>query len=181
MDPSHGEFGLASWWQRALAILLDGMIISLTTGVLAAILLHIDAHGKTATGSDHPTIGDLIALYYVLIAPALVYYSVFDGSGQTIGKLALGIAVRDVHSGRPIGVLRAFIRRFVYYTFFLLLVVPGILNVLSPLWDAGNQAWHDKVARSEVVRLKEDRRTAWRTTGTAQVRLDDRSEMEPQA
>jgi uncharacterized RDD family membrane protein YckC len=141
MEPSHGNYGLASWGQRAAAILLDGLIISLTTGVLAAIILHIDERGQTITGgttNPHPPIGGVIAFYYILVAPALVYYSVFDGSGQTIGKLALGIAVRDVRSGRPIGVLRAFVRRFVNCTLFLLLVVPGILNVLSPLWDAQN-------------------------------------------
>jgi len=113
------------------------------------------------------------------VAPALVYYAVFDGSGQTIGKLALGIAVRDVRSGQPIGVLRAFMRRFVYCTFFLLLVVPGIHNVLSPLWDAENQARHDKLVGSKVVRLKEDHRSGRRATETAEVPLDDRSETNP--
>ena len=35
----------------------------------------------------------------------------------------------------------------------ILLVIPAVLDCLWPLWDGQNQAWHDKYAKSVVVRI----------------------------
>ena len=32
-----------------------------------------------------------------------------------------------------------------------LLLIPGLLDVLSPLWDGRRQTWHDKAVNSVVV------------------------------
>jgi len=78
---------------------------------------------------------------------------VFNGlTGQTLGKMALHIRVVDATTGAPIGVPRAMLRYLVYALLWIACVIPGLVNVLSPLWDPRNQAWHDKAARSVVVR-----------------------------
>ena len=74
--------------------------------------------------------------------------------GQTVGKIALGIAVRDARTGGPIGFWRALGRNAITVVFRLLLYIPYILDSLAPLWDARRQAWHDKVVHSVVVDLK---------------------------
>jgi PASTA domain/RDD family len=55
--------------------------------------------------------------------------------------------VRDRTSLGRIGYPRAFARWFVIALFWLVLLLPGLLDGLSPLWDAKRQAWHDKVVR----------------------------------
>ena len=90
---------------------------------------------------------------------AIAYYAVLNGSetGQTFGKWALGIQVRDAAgAGGTIGVQRAALR---YVTVGLFRIVPfflafTILDGLWPLWDRHRQALHDKIAGSVVVRVR---------------------------
>jgi uncharacterized RDD family membrane protein YckC len=65
----------------------------------------------------------------------------------------VGIAVRDIDTGGPVGAGRALLRRFVFFVTYLGLIL-FVLNALSPLWDRRRQAWHDKVVRSCVVDIR---------------------------
>jgi uncharacterized RDD family membrane protein YckC len=76
-----------------------------------------------------------------------------DGSerGATLGKRALKIQVRDATAGGPVGVGKALLRRFVFVILWLPFIIPGLINVLSPLWDKKRQSWHDKATNSVVI------------------------------
>jgi uncharacterized RDD family membrane protein YckC len=151
---------LAQWWKRLVAIIIDGVILGLTFFVIA-LVIGAAAAGHTTSNTDQTATGrSLLAAYFVfsLIAaiPASIYYAAMNGSrrGQTVGKMALGIAVRDARTGAPIGFWRALGRYLVTIVFHWLLYIPYVLDSLAPLWDARRQAWHDKVAHSVVVDLK---------------------------
>src|SRR4051812_18971074 len=78
----------AGWWQRAGAELIDGLIISAPTAVLAAVLgLGFVGWGVVSS----------IAGFF--------YNAVLDGgpAGQTFGKMALRIQTRDDETGGSIG------------------------------------------------------------------------------
>jgi uncharacterized RDD family membrane protein YckC len=83
----------------------------------------------------------------------LAYYTAFHGSesGQTPGKRVTGIAVRDAHSAGRASYGKALARIFVMMVFQLVSLVQ-VLNFLWPLWDPRNQALHDKIAGTIVVR-----------------------------
>ena len=86
---------------------------------------------------------------------SLGYFSFLDGGrgGQTVGKMAVGIAVRDIDTGGAVGAGRALVRRvFFFATYFGLILF--VLNALSPLWDPRRRAWHDKIVRSCVVSIR---------------------------
>jgi uncharacterized RDD family membrane protein YckC len=85
----------------------------------------------------------------VSILVGLIYFSYFDGSasGQTIGKMALGIRVIDFRGGGPIGFGRGFIR----WLGRILSSIPCFLGYLWALWDKEKQGWHDKIATTVVV------------------------------
>ena len=51
----------------------------------------------------------------------------------------------------PIGYGKALGRRLLASLFWWLLLIPGLLDVLWPLWDGRRQTWHDKVVGSVVV------------------------------
>lgn len=146
---------LAAWWQRGVAIIVDMIIVSIPTIIVTTILDSSAATSSSSSGSPHAAASALVS-ELVSLAIVLAYFGWLDGgqAGQTVGKRLLGIATRDASTGGPIGTWRAVLRRFIYVILFALFFLPGALNALSPLWDRRNQAWHDKAASSDVVRVR---------------------------
>lgn len=141
---------LADWWRRAVAIVLDIFIVAAPMGIVGAVFGLI----KTTTLADGTTRYEpRPALLLLGSIATLAYSAVMDGGprGATVGKMAMKIRVVDATTGMPIGTGRAFVRRLVYLLLFNALIVPGIINALSPLWDKRRQAWHDRAANSLVV------------------------------
>lgn len=156
---------LAPWWKRLVAIIIDNIILGLGVFILALIIGIIANASRTqGTGSSGTTtqthgaavLVGLIILWLLVSIPIGLYYAIMNGSrrGQTVGKLALSIAVRDARTGAPIGFWRAAGRFAITIVFTLLLYIPYLLDSLAPLWDKRRQSWHDKVARTVVVDLK---------------------------
>jgi uncharacterized RDD family membrane protein YckC len=132
----------AGWWSRVGAYLVDMVILLVSLFLVAAI--------GGAAGR-----GVAITLVVVwLIAVLLGYWVYFEGSesGQTIGKRALGIRVRDDGGGRASygqALGRNLVARFIG-----LIPLIGLVDLLWPLWDNANQCLHDKAASTIVVRAR---------------------------
>jgi uncharacterized RDD family membrane protein YckC len=166
--PSYGyvavpvdRFGrpLAAWWQRLVAIILDLLILGVPKSILTAIFV-----GRSTAFSSSWR-GGVIVLGVIFALIDLAYFGLLNGSeqGQTVGQMALGIAVRDESSGGAIDPKRAGLRILVLYPGIVLQwlpVVGSILGIytlvaaLSPLWDRGRQGFHDKVAHTNVVKVR---------------------------
>ena len=95
-------------------------------------------------------------LFVLASIPFMLYYGIMNGSkrGQTVGKMALGIAVRDARTGGPIGFWRGVGRYAITVVFYVVFLIPYLIDNLSPLWDGRRQAWHDHVVHSVVVERK---------------------------
>lgn len=152
---------LAPWWKRLVAILIDSVIlvfgyVILVLAVTAAVTQGSNSVSSSSSTSGASALAAVAALWVLLSIPAAVYYAMMNGSrrGQTLGKMALGIAVRDAQTGGPIGFWRGLWRNLITIVFEVAFSIPYLLDSLAPLWDARRQAWHDKVARSVVVDLK---------------------------
>jgi uncharacterized RDD family membrane protein YckC len=160
LDPVVGQ-PLAPWWKRLVAILIDLAIIGVCYYIVI-LAITIATHGGThKTTSNKPVdvaalIVGLVVLIVLSALPAAIYYGIMNGSarGQTVGKMAMGIAVRDSRHLHKIGFWRAFGRYLIMVVFMIALYIPYILDVLAPLWDGRRQAWHDKVAHSVVIDLR---------------------------
>jgi len=148
---------LAPWWKRFLAILIDSMVLGITIILVVSIIgaaagpSHSSSNNQALTAGQ--AFGAFVGIFVIVFIPYLLYYGLLNGSrrGQTLGKLALGIAVRDARTGGPIGVWRGMGRYAMTMLFYVVLVVPFIIDNLSPLWDGRRQAWHDHVVHSVVV------------------------------
>jgi uncharacterized RDD family membrane protein YckC len=144
---------MARWWQRLVALFLDLGILAVPDSIIvSAIAGSAVSAGATGLSDVSPRLWEAIG---VAVVVTLGYFSFLDGgrAGQTVGKRAVGIAVRDANTGGPVGAGRALLRRFVFFaTYFGLILF--VLNALSPLWDRRRQAWHDKIARTDVVSLR---------------------------
>ena len=142
------------WWKRVCAALIDFVTLSIPNGIISSLL------GGNAVQTD-PVTGvaslDLTAAYVaafvISIVGSFVYYVVMEGgpAAATVGKMAMHITVRDASTWEPIGYGRALGRRLLGMVLWWLLLIPGLLDVLSPLWDGRRQTWHDKAVNSVVV------------------------------
>ena len=172
---------LAQWWQRLLAYLLDGAILSGVTTVLAFPFLrdffvwYLDLLRDLSRASSEPDFTTLstqiteqmqkfiLPLVAISVVVGLIYNTLFlTRSGATPGKMALGIRVRRVERPGPLTLVEALRRQALQIGLSILSLVPILSTLASPaslldslwlLWDPRRQTLHDKVADT-VVEVK---------------------------
>ena len=160
---------LASWGKRVGAALIDLLVLLVPTIIIMAALGigafaggDLECVNNPVTGVTECTGGDasfVVSLILMQLVPyvLLALYSTFmNGSerGQTIGKRALKIQVRDEKTGGPIGYGKAFLRWLVSAGLGLITCgIGGLVDALFPLWDNKRQTIHDKAVSSLVVEL----------------------------
>lgn len=173
---------LAGWWQRAGAVLIDFLVLAVITILLTLPLIrdmfnafgdYFDASMTAAeNGTPAPSstqfqsdvAGPLAAVSAISLALSFVYNVGFLVWKQaTLGKLVLGLRVR-LRERPELPVPTVLIRWAVQSGVpGLLAMVPFVgaisglftlLNSLWPLWDDKRQAIHDKVAKTNVVRIR---------------------------
>jgi uncharacterized RDD family membrane protein YckC len=148
-QPQGSRADYASWGRRVGAYLLDSLVIAVP--LIAIIVLALVAGDP---GDKNDASWGIIGIAYLLtIVAPFVYFTVMHGreSGQSLGKRWVGIRVVDDSTGSSIGYGRAFGRYAMAFVFWIV-VIPAILDFLWPLWDQKNQALHDKVVGSVVVK-----------------------------
>ena len=152
---------LAEWWQRLVAFVIDGFILAIPRIVITAIVVGSSGNSFLSTAWLPGVI--LTGIAFAIIGVA--YFALLNGSekGQTVGQMALGIAVRDEVNGGAIGPPRAGLRILVLYPGVAIGWIPftnfvtGIWTLvagLSPLWDDRRHGFHDKVAHTDVIKVR---------------------------
>jgi uncharacterized RDD family membrane protein YckC len=142
-------------------MILDGLILGVPWLIVNGVVTAAFGTPRTVDiGSRVETTKSLgaggVILVFVFIVVQALYFACFNGqgTGQTVGNRAPGIAVRDAETGEPIGIGRGLLRWFIRVLLYAALVLPGLLNDFFPLWDQRHQTIADKAARSVVIRLK---------------------------
>jgi uncharacterized RDD family membrane protein YckC len=149
---------LSPWWKRFLAFLIDSMLLGIVLIIILVVIAAASRSSNSSTTNSQPlspgqAIVGFAFLFVLASIPFVLYYGIMNGSkrGQTLGKMALSIVVRDARTGGPIGFWRGVGRYAITIVFYLVLFIPYLIDNLSPLWDTRRQAWHDKVVHSVVV------------------------------
>lgn len=169
--PGYGYPGAtvkAGFWARFAAFVIDGIVVGLFA-IPAYIALaagdtkiercsiddsgNFDPSGTVDNGLCEVPTGSTWAIFGVLLALAfvagIIYFAKLEGgSGQTLGKRALGIKVVDSRTGGSIGTGRGVGRYFAR----ILSQLVCYLGYLWMLWDPEKQTWHDKMVNSYVVK-----------------------------
>ncbi|MDA8184656.1 MAG: RDD family protein [Actinomycetota bacterium] len=159
---------MSAWWRRVGAYLIDAIIVGVPLTILdVALSIGSIAHtvscsppGSSVSSTCVSTrfgifSGGFLLLEILGVVVTAIYFGLLDGSarGQTVGKMAAGIVLRDADSGGPVGFWRAAARPVLWTLFFYLFFVPGVLNFLWAAWDSRHQCWHDKIVRTTVARV----------------------------
>lgn len=154
VQPDYGQpYGqmprsLAGFWIRFGAALIDGIIIGIVNLILALFL------------------SDMLSQIVALLVSAGYFVYFHATQGQSLGQKAVSIKVIDEQTGELIDYGRAGIRWFVSQLATVATIIFGPLNPLTGiisiailigylwmLWDANNQTWHDKAAKTVVVKV----------------------------
>jgi uncharacterized RDD family membrane protein YckC len=148
---------LAEWWRRAVATLIDGVIVgALTLAILAVMGVGFFANGTIGAGE---VIVGLLVGTIVFAGLALLYAPlVMDRTdGQTLGKMMAGCRVVRT-DGKRVEFWWAALREVVVKGLLVGIasaITGGIawfVDVLWPIPDPENRALHDYVVDSRVVK-----------------------------
>ena len=146
----------AGFWIRALAFSIDNMILNIIyvvffiTGGLAVYF--------ASDTQDWLMILDralMLTIPYniVMLTITIGYFTYLHGStGQTIGKMVCQLKVVQ-ENGEPLSYGKSFLRWVGY------LVSAVVLNIgfLWVAFDKNKQGWHDKIARTYVIELANEK------------------------
>lgn len=173
---------LAGWWARFGAWLLDGIITGLISLLVAFPWVQkigeayvdffreaLDAAEQGTPAPDSAALvaelgPSLIGVSLISLGLTLVYQAAFlRWRGATPGKMALGLKVRlreapgrlswGTIGARLVGQHGASLLTFVPLLGWLASFYP-MVDGLWPVWDSKRQALHDKLARTNVVKVR---------------------------
>jgi uncharacterized RDD family membrane protein YckC len=135
----------AGFWLRLVATIIDTILIMIVTWPL---LLWIYGTEYLTNNSFIKGPADFLISY---VLPAIAVIVLWVKCRGTPGKLLLGLRVVDARTGGHLDLLQSVIRYFGY----LVSILPLCLGFLWVAFDARKQGFHDKIARTLVVKVKE--------------------------
>jgi uncharacterized RDD family membrane protein YckC len=139
------ELGFADWRSRCSAFLLDYILTMLAPALALVMAVYVKRRLMS------PTAATAIEVVGYLAAAVVFFFNYvysYMRRGQSFGKRFIGVRVVRT-DGRPIDYQTALLRNVVGYT--LSIMIFG-LGVVWMLWDGRRQGWHDKLAKTIVVK-----------------------------
>jgi uncharacterized RDD family membrane protein YckC len=144
-----GQLVYAGFWVRCWATIVDTILIEI---VILPIMVWVYGW-KYYTGGDVGFFAGWVDVLVGWIFPVIAIVGFWSYKQATPGKMLFGLKIIDARTGeRPrIG---QFIVRYLMYIPSVLLLGVGLISVAL---DKRKQGWHDKVARTVVIRTKRGR------------------------
>jgi uncharacterized RDD family membrane protein YckC len=148
---------LAGWWRRAVAQVIDGVIISIGALVMLAVLAAAGASADTDGGVAAVIVaGFLGVLAFSIVALLYAPWLMARTNGRTLGRMATGIRVIRA-DGQRMTFGFAVLREVVVKALLVGVIasatigIAWLIDVLWPLWDEENRALHDFVVNTRTI------------------------------
>ncbi len=136
---------LADLSMRCSAFLLDYILTLLAPAMTLVLAVYVKRRMLA------PTAANVIVVVGYLVTAALIFFNYIHfylRRGQSFGKRFIGIRVVRT-DGRPVDYQTAVLRHIVGYPFSVLFFGLGLFWML---WDRRRQGWHDKLAKTVVIK-----------------------------
>ena len=156
-----GELEYVGFWLRVFAACIDTIIVVAIVSVVGSFFLHstntlddMMSADMLSFKSAHfalamtPTWSQLVLQEFL---PAFLIVIVWRYRSATPGKMVIRARIVDANTGLTPSTGQLVIRYLGYY----LSIFPLCLGLMWVGWDSRKQGWHDKIARTVVVRSKE--------------------------
>ena len=144
-QPAEPELEYVGFWARVVAALIDTVMLVIITMPLTYL-----AYGRFSSAESALPLGSLDVLINWLL-PAVIIIWLWNKLQATPGKMALSARIVDADTGKA-PTLTQFVIRYVGY---FVSTIPLCLGLIWVGVDARKQGWHDKMARTVVVRPKQ--------------------------
>ncbi len=146
----------AGFWIRFVASVIDTILVSLIVGPLlwkiygsAYFQDYVDLlQGRIDLAADRPMFAGPADMLVSLVLPAIGIVIFWIARQATPGKMALSLRIVDANTHAPLSRVQAIVRYLGYYVSMLGLM----LGFLWIAFDPRKQGWHDKMARTVVIR-----------------------------
>ncbi len=138
------EIRYAGFWIRVLASLIDSVLIVLVTYPLLIAIYgwaYLDEHRSGFVAGP-------VDFVLTWIAPAAAAIAFWIYRQATPGKMVVSARVVDARTGRALTLGQSLLR----YAGYFVALLPFGLGILWVAFDARKQGWHDKLAKTVVVR-----------------------------
>lgn len=135
----------AGFGVRTIAYLVDAILLSFVGGAFPYLVISTSSPGPVSQGQQASTSGGgsiLVSLIYFVI-----FWS-WIGGGQTLGMRLFRLKVVREQDWKPLSVLTAAVRWIGLWLSF----VVCFIGVIWVAVDGRHQGWHDKIARTLVIR-----------------------------
>ena len=135
----------AGFWIRFVAMIIDGFIIGLASGIIGYVL------SMLPTSSEMAAANLMKVGYGIQVLGVLTYYAAMQGGPwqATIGKKVLGLRV--VRSdGTPVSYGRSIGRYFAYFVSTVTFLIGFIMAGMMP----EKQALHDLIVDTRVISIE---------------------------
>lgn len=129
----------AWFWIRLVAMIIDGIIL----GIIGYLLFWSEA-ANVSDGSVNISFDG-----WRILVPIIYTIGFWIWKSATPGKMALGLIITD-EKGKPLDWKKA-ILRYIWYIISAIVFCIGFIRVA---FDAKKQGWHDKIAKTYVVKKK---------------------------
>ena len=139
------RYQYAGFWIRTAAALIDSIVLMLITSPLLILWYGFDTYWKAAETNDFLGIGEVLISWLLPVVLTIVFWLKVQA---TPGKMLFSLKVLDELTGRPLTLQQSLIRYVGYF-------VSAFALLMGFIWiafDAKKQGWHDKMARTVVVK-----------------------------
>jgi uncharacterized RDD family membrane protein YckC len=143
-------------WTRLAALLIDLLLVGGSLFVVFVLIAMVsvttsDAAGSASrSGSSSSPVATAVALIWWILA--LMYHpACWYVLGASVGQKLMGLRLARASDGRALG-LGAVLTRYAIFLIVTLIFPLAIISGIMAARDPFKRAWHDKVARSVVVK-----------------------------
>jgi uncharacterized RDD family membrane protein YckC len=151
-----GEVKYAGFWIRFVASIIDTLLVTMIVGPLLWKIYgrdyfqpYLDLYqGTLDLQADRPMFAGPADVFLSLVLPAVGIVIFWIARQATPGKMALSLKIVDEKSFGAPSTLQAVGRYLGYYVS----IFGLMLGFLWVAFDPRKQGWHDKLARTVVIR-----------------------------